>query len=236
MAREIRAADVSVQKPWIAATLYDRVDGGPMRTAADVSQKKAVGRYASQKNGRGQFWESRNELHAFYGAEVSTEIVKYRAQPHTLAIVISGKARRYTPDRMDYLAGGRAEIVEIKDAYKPERDPDYHTKLEMARVVYGHLGWSFRITNRDEIESQPKFEAAKYIQSFRRTVVTPSDEDLVLNLLIQRGPVALAELRALWASPALGFAKMCALMVKRTINIAFESGVSDDTPVHLVVS
>jgi hypothetical protein len=205
-----------------------------MRTAADVSQKKAVGRYASQKNGRGQFWESRNELHAFYGAEVATEIVKYRAQPHTLEMLIAGKRRRYTPDRMDYLTGGCVEIVEIKDTYKAEKDPDYHTKLETAQLVYGQLNWSFRITSRNEIEAQPQFEAAKCIQSFRRTVVTPRDEDIAIELLKSRGPVALAELRSLWASPALGFAKICALMVKRTINIAFHGGLSAETPVHLV--
>src|SRR5215469_9683073 len=145
------------------ALLWSRKDEGPMRTALDVSQKRAVGRYASLKNGRGQFWESRNELHAFYGAEVSTHVLKYRAQPHTLEMAIAGKKRSYTPDRMDHLTGGRIEIVEIKDVYKPEKDPDYHTKLEMARVVYDHLGWSFRITTRKEIEAQPKFEATKYI-------------------------------------------------------------------------
>ena len=234
MGRELIRTNVSVHERGILAEMVQRADEGPMRTAANVSQKKAVGRYASQKNGRGQFWESRNELHAFYGAEVSTEVVKYRAQPHTLEIVIDGKLRRYTPDRMDYLTGGRIEIVEIKQAYKPEKDPHYHAKLEKARLVYAKLDWSFRITNRDEIEAQPKFEAERYIQSFRRTVVTPGDEDRALDLLTQRGPVQLAELRDLWASPPLGFAKMCALMVKRTVNIAFEYGLSDETPVRLV--
>jgi hypothetical protein len=236
MTSKIKTTSLLIPQAQFSVALHERVDGGPMRTASDVSQKRAVGRYASQKNGRGQFWESRNELHAFYGAEISTDVVKYRAQPHTLEVPLNGKMRRYTPDRMDYLSAGRVEIVEVKDAYKPEKDPDYHAKLEMARHVYAHIGWSFRITERDEIEAQPKFEATKYIQSFRRTVVTPGDEDRALEFLSERGHVTLAELRALWPNPALGFAKMCALMVKRTISIAFEDGLSDDTPVNLVLA
>jgi hypothetical protein len=207
-----------------------------MRTAADVSQKKAVGRYASQKNGRGQFWESRPELYGFYWVEVSTEVVRYRAQPHTLEMAIKHKARRYTPDRMDYLTGGRAEIIEVKDAYKAEKDPDYHAKLETARIVYANQGWSFRITTRDEIEAQPNFEAAKYIQSLRRTVVTPREEDLVLDDLARRGVATVGDLRVLFGSPVVGFGKLCALMVKRTIKISFENGLSNKTPVHPVLA
>jgi hypothetical protein len=206
-----------------------------MRTAADVSQKRAVGRYASQKNGRGQFWESRNELHAFYLSEVSTEVISYSAQPHRLEMIIDGKKRSYTPDRKDILTNGRTEIVEVKDAYKPEKDPDYHAKIDKAGLVYARLGWTYRITNRDEIEAQPKFEAVKYIQSFRRTVITPRDEEDALSLLGKSQSTSLAELRALWPNPALGFAKMSALMIKRTLNIEFGYGLSDDTPVRQVI-
>lgn len=234
MVSKLITRNVSLSSGDVFARLIEREDGGPMRGASDVSQKKAVGRYASLKNGRGQFWESRNELHAFYGAEVSTEVIKYRAQPHTLEMAIDGKVRRYTPDRLDHLTGARVEIVEIKDTYKPEKDPDYQTKIQLARIVYAGQGWSFRITTRDEIEAEPKFEAAKCIQSFRRTVITPHDEDMVLDFLTERSRAPLAEVRLLWTNPMLGFAKLCALMVKRTINIAFAYGLFDDTPVSLV--
>ena len=226
--------DVSVPSLGLHATLIERIDHGPMRTAADVSQKRAVGRYASQKNGRGQFWESRNELHAFYWAEVSTDVLSYRAQPHTLDLPVASKRRTYTPDRLDKLTRDRVEVVEVKDAYKPNRDPDYHEKLEVARLVYTHLGWTFRILNRDEIEAQPRYATVKYIQRFRRTVVTPGDEDAVIDFLGQSGFGQLAHVRALWPNPALGFAKMCALMIKRTIEIDFANGLSDGTPVRLV--
>lgn len=218
----------------ISARLKERTDGGPMRTALDVSQKRAVGRYASQKNGRGQFWESRNELRAFYRAEVSTQVIKYRAQPHTLELALAGKLRRYTPDRMDFLIEGGVEIIEVKETYKADKDPDYADKLRAAALVYSNLGWSFRIITSDEIEAQPSFSAVVRIQNHRRTVITPRDEDITLDLLSRHGTAALADVRALWPNPAIGFAKMCALMIKRSIHIDYNSGLRDMTPVNLV--
>ena len=232
--REIESKDVSRPELGIFATLWLRTDGGPMRTAADVSQKRSVGRYASKKNGRGQFHESLNELHAFYGAEVNTDVISYRAQPHKLEMVFEGKRRFYTPDREDALSNRRTEIVEVKGSYNPDRDPDYHAKLEISRMVYEGLGWSFRMTDREEIEAQPRYRAIELIQSFRRTVVTQLDEDRVQRRLAGGEPLPLEEIRNLWDSPVLGFAKMCALMVKRTISIDLGEGLSDNAPVSLL--
>ena len=232
--REIESKDVSLPELGIFATLKQRVDGGPMRTAADVSQKRSVGRYASKKNGRGQFHESLNELHAFYGAEVNTDVVRYRAQPHKLEFVIDGARRSYTPDREDTLSNRHTEIVEVKGRYDAEKDPDYHAKLEISQMVYAGLGWSFRVTERDEIEAQPRYRALELIQSLRRTVVTQLDEDWVQRRFAGDETLPLAKIRELWDSPVLGFAKMCALMVKRTISIDIDHGLSDAAPVRLL--
>ena len=223
--REIESENVSLPELGIFATLWQRVDGGPMRTAADVSQKRSVGRYASKKNGRGQFHESQNELHAFYDAEVNTDVVRYRAQPHKLEFIIDGKRRFYTPDREDTLSNRRTEIIEVKDHYEAEKDPDYHTKLEIAGTIYAGLGWSFRVTERAEIEAQPRYKAIELIQSLRRTVVTQLDEDCVQRRLAGDETLPLVGNSGLWDSPVLGFAKMCALMVKRTISIDIDHGL-----------
>jgi hypothetical protein len=236
LSKKLRSSDVSVPELGIFATLIERVDGGPMRTVLDASPKRAVGWYASQKNGGGQFHESRNERNAFYLAEVATRVVGYRAQPHTLEIIIDGKVRTYTPDREDRLSDGRIEIIEVKGDYNAERDPQYHAKLEVARIVYARLGWSFRILEQAEIEAQPCFNAVEYIQSLRSTVIMQIDEDRVIQRLASSSVVTLSEIRGLWGTPILGFAKMCALMVKRTISIDFESGLSDRTLVRLVVA
>lgn len=234
MAKEFQGEDVSIPELGILATLEQRVDRGPMRTASDVSQKRAVGWYASQKNGRGQFWESRNELHAFHVAEVSPRVVRYRAQPHTLRVVIAGKKWSYTPDREDTLSDRRIEIVEVKQAYEREKDMAYDAKLDIARKIYEHRGWSFCILEREEIEAKPRFPAVQYIQRFRRTVLTPDDEDRVLNCFRGLEALPVSTVRGLWQNPELGFAKMCALMVKRTIDIEIEKGLSEATLVRRV--
>jgi hypothetical protein len=233
ISKKIRTTDVSVPELGIFATLKERVDGGPMRTALDASPKQAVGWYASQKNGGSLFHESRNERNAFYMAEVATSVVAYRAQPHTLEMAYCGKSRTYTPDREDSISDGHTEIIEIKGAYNAKKDPEYHAKLEVARLVYARLGWPFRIVEQAEIEALPIFKAVQCIQSLRRTIITHIDEDRVIERLAG-GALPLVEVRDLWRIPALGFAKMCALMVKRTICIDLERGLSDLTPVHLV--
>jgi hypothetical protein len=234
MPKELMTNDFSAPELGLFAAIIERADGGPMRTAANVSQKRAVGRYASQKNGRGQFWESRNELHGFYTAEVNPKIVQYRAQPHTLEMAIGSKICRYTPDREDIYSDRAAEIVEIKNDYDAKTDPDYHHKLEVAEAIYRSRGKTFRIIERAEIEAQPKFQAVECIQSLRRTVVTQHDEDRVRNRLASATALPMAEIRSLWGSPVLGFAKMCALMVRRIIEIELNAALSDSTPVRLM--
>jgi hypothetical protein len=205
-----------------------------MRTAANISQKRAVGRYYSQKCGRSLFWESRNELHGFYAAEVRTDVVCYRAQPQTLVIEVADAFRRYTSDREDILADGTIEIVEVKNVFDAERDPYYTLKLEQVGEFYRSRGQSFRILERAEIEAQPRFEAVELIQAFRRTVITLADIFSVYDLFAAHDTRSLAEVRALWENSALGFAKMCALMVRRNISIDLDQGLTDATPVRLI--
>lgn len=205
-----------------------------MRTAANISQKRVTGWYKSLKNGKSRFHESANEKKAFMMSEMRTDIKAYHSQPLTFEIVINGQKRSYTPDRMDEFADGRIEIVEVKGGYRAESKPDYHAKLEVVKIICENLGWSFRIQEVQDLEAIPEFHVFKFMQTFRRTAVTPSEEDMVLDLLKAEGSVSLARLRALWDNPVLGFAKLCALMVKRTIHINIAGGLSDDTVVSLV--
>ena len=232
--RELVQKDVSVPQLKIAARMIQRVDGGPMRTAADISQKRVSGWYKSLKNGKARFHESANEKKAFMISEMRTDIKAYHSQPLTFEMVIDGKKRSYTPDRMDIFADDRVEIVEVKGGYKAESKPDYHSKLEIVKLICENSGWSFRIQDVHDLEETPEFHVLKYMQTFRRTAVTPHEEDLVLAVLEADGSAPLSRVRALWSNPVLGFAKLCALMVKRTIHIDVAGGLSDDTLVSLV--
>ena len=75
------------------ASVGYRCDLGPVRPITNGRRAKPVGRYYSIKNGRAVAWESRNELHALYHAEVFPSVLSYHVQPHTLQLVIDGVSR-----------------------------------------------------------------------------------------------------------------------------------------------
>jgi hypothetical protein len=201
------------------ATLIEREDARPIRPVTTGRQRKPVGAYYSLKLGRSVPWESRNELHAIYMAEVSTDVVSYRVQPHRVELFIRGIRHLYTPDREDTLPGGGKLIVEIKEDFKAARDPHYTEKLEYARVFYGALGLGFLILNRAEIEAQPRFKVLELIQSFRRTVVTTQDILVIHDLFRTREALPLSEVTRTFENEMLGFAKLSAMMVRRIVAI-----------------
>ena len=59
----------------ILAAIIERDDGGPMRPIATGRRRRVVGSYYSFKCGHASPWESRNELHALYHAEVRFDVV-----------------------------------------------------------------------------------------------------------------------------------------------------------------
>lgn len=98
MQRRFKGADL-IRRPihcknGLIATLVERVDRGPIRPVATGRRNRPVGMYPSVKCGRAEPWESRGELHALQHAEVSTEIVGYRAQPHSLEMSDCGETFR----------------------------------------------------------------------------------------------------------------------------------------------
>lgn len=212
-------------------TRYDRT---PIRPITNGRQTKPVGRYYSLKNGGSAPWESRNELRALYHAEISTDVLTYRVQPHTLKFVIDGVARSYTPDREEKLVGGQERVIEVKDAFEAENDPDYSEKLEHAHAVYRLSGKLFRIQERAEIEARPLFDAVELIQGFRRTAVTVQDILLVQDKFSGHDVLPLGEVRDLFKSAPLGFAKLSAMMVRRILTLDLSHRLCSETSVRLV--
>lgn len=202
----------------VAEIIY-RADGGPMRTIMRGRQHKAVGIYYSIKSGRSLAWESRNELHDFWRAEVRPDVIRSRAQPHTLQWVIDGQTRRYTPDREDILADGTIEITEIKNVFEAEKDPLSKDRLDFARTIYAGIGQSFRVVEKAEIEAQPQFDAIRTIQGYRRTALTDANVFTVRKLFEHRPEVTLAEVQSALSAGPHGLAIACAMMVHRILAI-----------------
>ncbi len=217
----------------LAATVYRRHDRGPMRPVGRRRGLRPGGLYYSQKMGRMVGYESDNEKFDFYRSEVGPEVVCYREQPHTIEGTIGGKVRRYTPDREDRFADGHIEIVEVKDQFEAEKEPDYHAKLTYFAEVYERLGWSFRLTTRDEIKDPVTFETIETVQRYRRSSFTAGEIADVRRKVSQHGECRLAELLPIFSSEVVGLSKLCAMMVGRILVLDIRSKLEPSSIVKL---
>ena len=151
-----------------------------------------------------------------------------------MQLVIDGISRLYTPDREEDLVGGQRRVVEVKDEFEAESDPDYAKKLEYARAVYRLSGKLFCIQERAEIEAQPLFDAVEAVQSFRRTVVTPHDILLIHEMFAGHEALPLAAVRDVFKSAPLGFAKLSAMMVRRLLAFDLTQKLGPETLVRIL--
>lgn len=218
----------------LAATIYRRRDGGPMRSVGRQRGIRPGGLYYSHKVGRHVGYESDNEKCDFYHAEVLPHVLRYREQPHTIEGCIQGKMLRYTPDREDRLSDGRLEIVEVKDEFEVDKDPAYSAKLDYFAEVYHRLGWSFRLTTRAEIRNPLYFPAIENIQRLRRASYTAADVAAVRKVLGSVGESSLAEVQAVFPSEAIALPKLCAMMVGRIVVLDICSKLEPASTVRLV--
>jgi hypothetical protein len=201
-----------------------------------VGRRRGVrpgGLYYSQKMGRLVGHESDNEKCDFYRAEIAPGVVGYREQPHTIEAVIGGHVRRYTPDREDCFADGRIEIVEVKDEFEADKDPDYAAKLEYFAEVYERLGWSFRLTTRDEIKDPATFETVETVQRYRRASFTAAEVAEVRHRMGPSGECCLGELLRMFPSDIAGLPKLCGMMVARILTLDVRSKLEPTSLVKL---
>jgi hypothetical protein len=220
----------------LIAEIGERPDNRPVRLITSGRRHRPVGAYFSVKSGRMLPWESRNELHALYHAEVDGRVVESRTQPHTIRITAGGLKLLYTPDRMDRRADGSIEIVEVKNKIDLEKDAYYLQKLEMAAAIYRCLGWSIRIIEKEEIEAKPMFGAVNTIQSYRCADVSASDILSLRSRFGQRHALTLEDTKSFFPSGPVALASVCALIVRRVLAVDLSNGLSNATPVRLVLS
>jgi hypothetical protein len=211
-----------------------RRDGKPVRVIANGRRNSVVGRNYSVKTGGSHPWESRNELHDLWRAEVSTHVVEYRVQPHVLKFEIGGQRFRYTPDREDFLADNSTKIVEVKDVFEERDDPHYTMKLAHAETIYSALGWQFEIVQGAALRTTAEFATVEHIHAYRRTVVTTEDVFAVHDLFERVDAPVLSQLVSVLPFSANSLHVVCAMIVRRIVAIDLAVGLSPDAPVSLV--
>lgn len=217
----------------LAANICQRGDGSPMRPVGRRRGIRPGGLYYSQKMGRLVGYESDSEKCAFYWPEIAPNVVAYREQPHTIEGIIDGQVRRYTPDREDLFADGQIEIVEVKDEFEADKDPDYYSKLTYFAEVYERLGWSFRLITRDEVKDSAAFETVETVQRYRRASFNALEIAAVRNKMSQSGECRLAELLPIFSSEVEGLSKLCAMMVGRILLLDIQSKLEPSSIVKL---
>ncbi|WP_326914447.1 TnsA endonuclease N-terminal domain-containing protein [Sphingopyxis chilensis] len=208
-----------------------RQGGGHVRIS-NGRRARAMGRYFSVKMGNLLPWESRLELRDLYRCEVDPKITSYFVQPETMHWRCAGKARRYTPDRIDHVAGGQRRVIEIKDSFDPKADTDYTEKLEQASQIYAALGHNFEIRERSAILNEPSFSAIEEIQAYRRTAITPVDITTVHHALRSESK-PLSDILSMM-NGAHPKATLFAMAVRRFVNIDVTNGLHDGAAVSLL--
>lgn len=208
-----------------------RQGGGHVRIS-NGRRARAMGRYFSVKMGNSLPWESRLELRDLYRCEVDPKITSYAVQPETMHWRWAGKARRYTPDRIDLIAGGQRRIVEVKDTFDPEKDTDYTQKLEQASQIYAALGISFEIRDGSSILDEPSFSAIEEIQAYRRTAITPADITTVHRELQSESKPLHDILSSMGGAHSK--ATLFAMAVRRIVDIDVTNGLHDGAAVSLL--
>ena len=72
----------------------------PVRKITNQGNKKKIGFFPSEKNGRSTAWESLVERDFMYLLEFDSSVISYIEQPLTISYKDNGKNYKYTPDLM----------------------------------------------------------------------------------------------------------------------------------------
>lgn len=207
-------------------------DGRPVRLGQNGRLAKPMGLEFSVKNGDHAPWESRNEQHALWHAEMNSGVVSYRAQPHTLRLVMNGRRASYTPDLLLEGTDGAIDIVEVKDAFEEKKDPDYTEKLHRAGIVYRAQGWSFMIVTKAQLEAEPAFSDLELLYRYRKTALQV-DHVHAVQMVLAEGPTNLKTLRRVLPPDPMGMAQLSAMIVHRIVGVDLANGLDDDAVVAL---
>lgn len=207
-------------------------DGSPVRLRQNGRLAKPMGLEFSVKTGDHVPWESRNEQRALWHAEMNSGVVSYRAQPHTLRLVMNGRRASYTPDLLLEGADGAIDIVEVKDTFEEKKDPDYTEKLHRAGMVYRAQGWSFTIVTKAQLEAEPAFSDLELLHRYRKTALQV-DHVHAVQMVLAEGPTNLKTLRRVLPPDPMGMAQLSAVIVHRIIGVDLTNGLADDAVIAL---
>ena len=218
----------------VAGRIVLTPDGRPIRGVLTGHKLNMTGKYASRKAGRGQVFESHNELAFYQECEVDPRVVDYRAQPFRFEFVLDGQLRRYIPDCVRLLDSGRIEVVEVKADSRFLRDADYSAKLSEVAKICALIGWTLALAIGERIHlPRVRRENIKLIQQDRMAVFDEGHVYRARAALAQRGGEGLfGEIASAIEAAQKGHAILRALMVARLVQIDLDPPLTDESRVR----
>lgn len=209
-------------------------DGRPIRSVLTGRKRHMTGKYVSRKAGRGQVFESHNELAFYQECEVDPRVVDYRAQPFRFEFVLEGQLRRYIPDCVRLLDSGSVEVVEVKADSRYLRDADYSAKLQQVAKICAMIGWTFAMAVGDRIHlPRVRRENIKLIQQDRMALFDERHVYRARSALAQWGGEGpFGEIASAIEAPPRGEAILRGLMVARLVQIDLDPPLSSHSKVR----
>ncbi|TCU63750.1 hypothetical protein EDE08_11897 [Bradyrhizobium sp. R2.2-H] len=144
-------------------------------------------------------------------------------------------AMQWKPDGSPF--DGRHLVVEAKeDNDRRNKDPDYQHKLELAKDVYGRIGYSFfTIFRSRDLPTAGDWTAGHEVWLDRKTAVTAIDVARVVHVLTAVGGSApYSTVAAAIAAGPAGRAALAALHVRRMVSIDLTIDIKRDPTVRLM--
>ena len=200
--------------------------GGPIRTILEHNYVRPTGSTISVKCGAAFPWEARDEARLMWISEADFRVHSYLPQPFRMEFDLTdGSTLTYIPDLERHTED--REIIEVKkNAGEATRDPRYRFKLYLAETVCALRGWNFRVVSaEDEIRQEPLLSNVRRVRYHRLTQLQSLD-------YLRLGEAAAPKAGILTWGEAVavlggrddpwdvnGFAKLCALIVRRHVYV-----------------
>lgn len=193
---------------------------GPIRQIITGNKVVVTTNYPSKKNRSAHPTEAETEGAGTRHDEVMTHIVRSQPQPFRIEAIIDGVLRRSIPDRLRLMASGSRAIVEFKREWKDFERESAQIQSMLAQAAADELGIGYEKVTLACLGDATRRANIDRVQLYRFVPVSLRQEVTVARLLEKHGQMALGKLAdAIDADHRNGFAKICALMVRRVVAI-----------------
>jgi len=207
-------ADVS-----LTAIVFDR-RGNQIRQVITGGKTHTTFSYPSRRYRRAQCGDGETELLIHKVHEVAAATIDFLPQPCRIEGTVGGRPVRAIPD-FAYVAVGEAPVLgEAKSSWAEFERPKARLQQALTRKAADALGWTYKQKTRASLGSAEFLANVDEVQAHRFAHVPLRQEQAAAKALAARRTLTLSEVvAAIDEGPARGRALVCAMMVRRILEI-----------------